>query len=80
VREPKVVSFKVTGAGHFPADMLRYDCCWPADGTSLARMTDRPEFHEKRSSFYDKSRTVSLRGIRQPTAARWSSFGWTVER
>ncbi|SRR6266540_284849 len=34
----EVVEYVVVGAGHFPIDMLRYDCAWPADGGALARV------------------------------------------
>lgn len=55
-------SFIVEGRGEFPLDMLRYDECKVNGG--LSDSTDR--------------RQVTLLGPRQPTAARWLSFGWTV--
>lgn len=57
----------VAGDGPFPADMLRYDDCWPAwqDDVSAA-FVGRGQ------------RIVRVMGIRPFTVARWRSFGWRV--
>ncbi len=68
----KALDFAVEGKGPFPMDMLRYDACHPADPDSaMALYSDRRE-----------QRKVKLRSyvVRQPTAGRWSSFGWSVVR
>jgi hypothetical protein len=65
--------FKVTGTGHFPIDMLRYDSCFPANPHDVPEIADCGE-----------RRTVELKRWVYgkdvlPTAARWASFSWTVE-
>lgn len=35
---PKLRTFKVTGAGQFPIDMLRYDACWPATEADAGKL------------------------------------------
>jgi hypothetical protein len=62
------IEFEVQGSGDFPADMLRYDLCWPADETSSGRINNR-----RRAQY-----TVKLKGLKPPTPARWASFGWKV--
>jgi hypothetical protein len=61
------IFFAVVGSGDFPHDMLRYDKCWPAsEGASrLIGETGR-------------LRRVEMKGLREPTARRWYSFGWSV--
>lgn len=62
--------FTVTGAGSFPVDMLRYDCCWPYRGEDAARM----EHHVR------ERRRIVLQtdSPLPPTAPRWESFNWRV--
>jgi len=63
--------FYVTGHGHFPIDMLRYDRCWPTinnrndvfqachrEPITVELETDIPEY--------------------RLTPGRWSSFGWAM--
>lgn len=67
----KFYTFKAAGGGEFPVDMLRYDRCYPRASEDAGRLClgnlDRKE-----------KRTVELVSDQTPTAARWSSFGWTV--
>ncbi len=66
---PKVLySYTVSGVGHFPFDMLRYDQAWFRDsyGTSDF-MPENGVIKEFRLSSYH-----------QPTVDRWLSFGWRV--
>lgn len=68
--------FTVIGSGAFPADMLRYDECYPNSGRDVeAIMMD----------CVDKSSQVTRRKVQlvshrrtSPTEARWRSFGWDV--
>jgi hypothetical protein len=73
----KLYEFTVEGRGFFPIDMLRYDACWPMTQEDVCRMTldgttrgmmpaDRPAVK------------VRMASHREPTAARWASFGWKV--
>jgi hypothetical protein len=57
--------YTVVGTGPFPEDMLRYDACWPKDG-SLG------------NGRWNERREVRLTGIKEPTIGRWLSFGWAV--
>ena len=66
-----VTEFTVSGKGHFPLDMLRYDACHPARSEDVSLIGDGP------------TRTINLRkhtSTKEPniTRARWESFGWSV--
>lgn len=66
----KVTSFIVEGKGKFPFDMLRYDLCFPCDGTSSHNVAiDTPDARSV------KLISMSGNGI---TPDRWASFGWGV--
>lgn len=71
----KLVEFTVLGRGEFPLDMLRYDQCWPkresVDVIAIGRTFDRRHARD--------AHDITLVGLRQPTAARWKSFGWEVQ-
>ena len=67
----KVYKFTVAGSGYFPADMLRYDCCYPADPGSVVRLGSS-DHHEIR-------RVTLISHVHPPTEGRWKSFGWPVE-
>jgi hypothetical protein len=75
------VQFTVTGRGPFPNDMLRHDCCFPADTTSAWHMADcagTREFVE--IHLRAMTRALSAEDARRRiTAARWASFGWGAE-
>lgn len=64
------ISFTVTGEGAFPFDMLRYDKCWPAweDQSNLLGTVGA----------FGTRRNITLSGLKQPTVARWKSYGWEV--
>jgi hypothetical protein len=63
--------FYATGRGTFPFDMLRHDCCWPADSESAYLIVgDRGP---NRNDY-----SVLIRSYREPTIDRWSSFGWSI--
>jgi hypothetical protein len=64
--------FTVWGRGEFPVDMLRYDQCWPSAESHSARFSDRHMRDEA------GGRHITLTGLREPTTARWESFGWQV--
>jgi hypothetical protein len=63
-------SFVVTGTSTFPADMLRYDACWPCDSETVDIIMDAP--------VKGTIRRAVLMGTTPPTDARWASFGWRV--
>ena len=54
--------YVVTGRGEFPVDMMRYDQAWPLDPILSS----------------DRRRSITMRGLAEPTIARWASFGWSV--
>jgi hypothetical protein len=68
--------YSVTGTGHFPMDMLRYDAAWPSNTDDCFGITDA--FNEREPGTRSKPRTVKLVSIRKPTIGRWSSFLWSV--
>ena len=63
-----IYQYHVLGDGNFPMDMLRHDQCWPAYGCDV----------DKISSAKKGRRYVKLRSHKEPTEARWKSFGWHV--
>jgi len=69
--------YEVSGHGEFPLDMLRYDTAWPAYEAEI-HLFDPPRPSGTNRAEYLKPRTIRLRSNRQPTAARWASFGWNV--
>ncbi len=73
-RPRRFYEYFVTGRGAFPFDMLRYDHCWPADGDAAASIGVTFEDGDH----FRKPRTIKLWSHREPTTARWSSFGWAV--
>jgi hypothetical protein len=72
-RPTYLYKFSVIGKGPFPADMLRYDGCYPANSDSASNIV-----------FPGVQRTVDLvcehphKGW-LPTFERWRSFGWVVK-
>lgn len=67
--------FKVVGYGQFPVDMLRYDACWPKDeGNDSFNIGASWDRFSKATT-----REITLIGVKQPTEARWKSFGWKVK-
>jgi hypothetical protein len=64
----KLRLFTVVGRGRFPIDMLRYDSCWPYDGTAVLNIDP------------DEQREVRLATYGTTTPGRWQSFGWTVKK
>jgi hypothetical protein len=72
-----ITRFDVSGTGRFPADMLRYDRCYPVDGQS-AEAIFTPEYPATRGQPRTLRLYIDSGSGRKPTAARWASFGWTV--
>ncbi|MGA5726570.1 hypothetical protein ACPCHQ_21800 [Ralstonia thomasii] len=69
-------TFEVIGSGAFPADMLRYDECWPARAEDAAAVVLETENLSARQS----RRRVRLCSHKSfaPAIVRWESFGWQV--
>jgi hypothetical protein len=65
--------FQVSGRFEFPFDMLRYDTCWPKVEAETPLMSPHP-----RGNLAKENRTITLVGLKPPTAGRWGSFGWKV--
>jgi len=64
-----VYEYTVEGFGHFPFDMLRYDCAYPKNQSDVMHMIRRD---------INAVRQVTLRSFKLPTEGRWNSFGWKV--
>jgi hypothetical protein len=64
----KYWTFTVEGRGEFPLDMLRYDRCCP---------DCQEDVHWMMGTNQRSAQMISHVG--PPTAARWVSFGWTVD-
>jgi hypothetical protein len=70
------VTFEVQGRGAFPCDMLRYDACFPLrdiDAHAIQRSDDG-----SRDVVTVRLTRTAERANWEPTAGRWSSFGWSV--
>lgn len=65
--------FTVRGAGVFPADMLRYDCCWPVSTASAMNVIG--DGHE---GLGPRAVELITMAKNMPTKDRWVSFGWVV--
>lgn len=66
----QVTSFEVEGKGMFPFDMLRYDQCFPVDGSGVHNMNiNTPDLRSVRLI------SVLPHGL---SLTRWQSFGWWV--
>lgn len=61
------ITFVVTGRSAFPIDMFRYDRCWPATEADSVALVSSASI-----------RTITLKGLKEPSLARWASFGWKV--
>jgi len=77
----KTYRYIVEGHGFFPVDMLRYDTA------RIVSMAERDLLHEmggldhhERFNRCSHRREVEIEGVREPTEARWASFGWVVHR
>jgi len=71
MKAKKVFRYIVAGSGHFPDDMLRYDCGVIPSSADDSVLTVR----ERLSLPY---REIVVTSPYQPTTARWESFGWRV--
>ena len=67
------VTFTVAGTGPFPLDMLRHDCCYPADKTD----SDEIEYSFDLDAIGTKLR-VTLISHASPTVERWNDSGWSI--
>jgi hypothetical protein len=72
-------TFKVSGWGEFPLDMLRYDHCWPSSETEARSSLTMTHMNEN----FMQKRDVSLSRYvfnkkEAPTLGRWKSFGWNI--
>ena len=66
-------TYTVRGTGLFPFDMLRYDRCTPkteADSSRIEQTTHRSKLGPQE---------ITMLGTKEPTVARWESFGWRVK-
>ena len=71
------VKFTVRGAGQFPLDMLRYDCCHPHGSDDVRQMEHDRSIREVTLVRVCMSSTAWARQY-AVTEGRWASFGWTV--
>lgn len=70
----KRFTFDAVGSGTFPADMLRYDHCWPSTTESASEIA-----RDWRSVAREPGqRRVALSSHYPPTPARWASFSWKL--
>ena len=72
----KFYTFKATGSGEFPVDMLRYDGCYPRT-TEDACNLKLGELDRKGKRTVELVMVVDSKD-RMPTERRWESFGWSV--
>lgn len=74
-----VVTYKVTGCGEFPWDMLRYDRSSPYSEAEDSYRMSRVNGDERTIKLltYVESPKVLKLGFK-PCVKRWESFGWSV--
>lgn len=70
----KYFTFVVSGKGHFPHDMLRYDFCWPHTTSDAIRVETMSAGRR------GEPRDITLASNRRPTPERWLSFGWSLDQ
>lgn len=66
----------VRGRGTFPLDMLRYDACAPLESEDASSIGDLRHGRGEAERVVKLAMFTSER--RDPTHARWRSFGWLV--
>ena len=69
------ITFTVAGTGPFPIDMLRHDCCYPAEEG------DSDTIEYSFDSFADGKRIkrkITLISHASPTVERWNDSGWSI--
>jgi hypothetical protein len=81
-------TYRVTGRGRFPVDMLRYDASYPRteEGSGdVMRSAEDPKADPSEvegNEILRPRRTVELTHLGPknwfPTVGRWESFGWSV--
>ena len=75
-------TFEVEGKFHFPVDMLRYDCCFPASSEESGRLESALELSGGNRG--DGWRVGLMRYTfdkgNLPTFDRWASFLASVDR
>jgi hypothetical protein len=67
----KTKTFIVEGRGSFPADMLRYDSCWPASSQDASATAEGIMGGRRRVM-------LTTDNPYAPTIGRWNSFLWAV--
>ncbi len=71
--------YKVTGVGHFPLDMLRYDGSYPANGDAVG---DISASHREGNLHEEFTIALVSHGLSKASKFfepdRWRSFGWIV--
>lgn len=75
-KQGDTIEFVVSGHWGFPLDMLRHDCCYPAD-TDEAHNLNVALMKNTLTTAARSISTIKLIGTRC-TPGRWASFGWTV--
>ena len=74
-----ITTFKVSGCGCFPLDMLRYDGCYPRSSDDVCNMhVDRTSPLAREVSTVELVMMGATREEAQPTLGRWASFGFPV--
>lgn len=78
-RKVYLIRFTVQGRSEFPLDMLRYDHCWPVDSNDASEIgRAMREGYAVKEPISVRLTMVSYDKRSGPTAARWSSFLWSV--
>lgn len=73
----KTYMFSVSGAGSFPLDMLRYDCCFPNSPDDAANMHAKIRGNRTVTLIRNAATVADAMNV---TEGRWASFGWIVTR
>jgi hypothetical protein len=77
----KIIYAKITGTGHFPVDMLRYDLCSPATEEDSHLIENTFNIYAKNWVIFVKRPLLERRKKTDQvfTYGRWQSFGCQIE-
>lgn len=74
----RAFDFEVQGRYPFPVDMLRYDRCCPLGSDDAQAIYSSIADQGTKETFTIRLRAYAASGFTEPSAERWTSFGWSV--
>jgi hypothetical protein len=78
IKTGQIARFTIEGRGAFPLDMLRYDCCHPAQSEDASAIEHSFRDHDRWSVRLDRVARGGCPVTDMITVGRWESFGCRV--